>query len=130
MSIIVVAGRFTRDAEIRHTPKGTAVAAFGIAENVYRDGVQEAQFYNCQIWGERAAKIAPYIKKGGAATVSGTLQIREYKDKSGTPRTAVEINTDNVTLQGNADNNAAPAAKVKAAETLQPIDDIDNDIPF
>jgi len=68
MSAIAVAGRFTKDGEIRTTKNGHHILSFGIAENVYMNGEEQAQFFNCQLFGNRAEKLAPYIKKGGAAT--------------------------------------------------------------
>ncbi|MCP2041905.1 single-strand DNA-binding protein [Neisseria sp. HSC-16F19] len=128
MSAIAVAGRFTKDAETRYTPKGTAVTSFGIAENVYINGEQTAQFFNCQMFGERGEKLAQYIKKGSPATVFGTLKIRKYTDKSGTERTSVEIDVGDITLQGSkADGEAPKPAKPSAP---QPMDDIESDVPF
>ncbi len=72
MSAIAVAGRFTKDGEIRTTKNGHHILSFGIAENVYMNGEEQAQFFNCQLFGNRAEKLAPYIRKGGAATVFGS----------------------------------------------------------
>ena len=102
MSAIAVAGRFTKDGEIRTTKNGHHILSFGIAENVYMNGEEQAQFFNCQLFGNRAEKLAPYIRKGGAATVFGSLQIRKYTDRQGTERTAIEINVNDIALQGSA----------------------------
>lgn len=127
MAVIVIAGRFTKDAEIRQTQDGKIFARFGIAENVYRNGKQEAQFFDCQLWGQRAEKIAPYITKGGAATVFGTLQLREYTAQNGEKRTALDVSVNDITLQGcGQDSRMQPAT----AQAAQPQEEITEDIPF
>lgn len=93
MSIIAVAGRIARDAQIKTLPDGSLIAEFSIAENIYAGGKEEAQFFNCAMFGARAEKVAPYIKKGGAATVFGTLHIRRYTAKD-------DIRVNDITLQG------------------------------
>ncbi len=142
MAVIVIAGRFTKDAEIRQTQDGKIFARFGIAENVYRNGGQEAQFFDCQLWGQRAEKLAPYITKGGAATVFGTLQLREYTAQNGEKRTALDVSVNDITLQGNAAANGQPVQQRERQNpppypplrqhptAPTPQDDIDDDVPF
>lgn len=102
MNNITVVGRFTKNAETRVTPNGKYITTFSLAENTYQNGEQTAQFYDCQLWGERGQKLAQYIQKGGNATVTGSLQIRKYTDRQGTERTAIEINVNDIALQGSA----------------------------
>lgn len=145
MSAIAVAGRFTKDGEIRITPNGRHILNFGIAENIRINGQEQAQFFNCQLFGNRAEKLAPYIKKGGAATVFGSLQTRQYTDRQGIERQGIDIIVGDITLQGSRDQAHAsqpathPAAarqpapqpvKRQAPPQAVPQDDIDDDVPF
>lgn len=132
MAVIVIAGRFTKDAEIRQTQDGKIFARFGIAENVYRNGRQEAQFFDCQLWGQRAEKLAPYITKGGAATVFGTLQLREYTAQNGEKRTALDVSVNDITLQGGGQDSRTQPAPPQARQAVHPAQaaDIDDDVPF
>lgn len=107
MSIIAVAGRIARDAQIKTLPDGSLIAEFSIAENIYSGGKEEAQFFNCAMFGARAEKVAPYIKKGGAATVFGTLHIRRYTAKDGGERTSADIRVNDITLQGSRQDGQA-----------------------
>lgn len=52
-------------------------------------------------------KVAPYIKKGGAATVFGTLHIRRYTAKDGSERTSTDIRVNDITLQGSRQDGQA-----------------------
>ncbi|OAM44446.1 hypothetical protein A7Q03_08770 [Eikenella sp. NML99-0057] len=133
MSAIAVAGRFTKDGEIRITPNGHHILNFGIAENIRINGQEQAQFFNCQLFGNRAEKLAPYIKKGGAATVFGSLQIRQYTDRQGIERQGIDIIVGDITLQGSRDQAHAsqPATHPAAARQSAPVEDLDSsEIPF
>ena len=85
---IAIAGRFTRDPELRRTATGKAVASFTLA--VDRDG-EGCDFIPCVAWEKTAEHIANYFYKGKMALVSGRLQQREYTDKEGRKRTAYEV---------------------------------------
>ena len=126
MSAIAVAGRFTKDGEIRTTKNGHHILSFGIAENVYMNGEEQAQFFNCQLFGNRAEKLAPYIRKGGAATVFGSLQIRKYTDRQGFERQSVEIIVGDITLQGSSTDRQQPPRQQPVPQQS----DIDDDVPF
>ena len=128
MSAIAVAGRFTKDGEIRTTKNGHHILSFGIAENVYMNGEEQAQFFNCQLFGNRAEKLAPYIRKGGAATVFGSLQIRKYTDRQGFERQSREIIVGDITLQGSSTDRQQSQPRQQPPAPQQ--SDIDDDVPF
>ncbi|ULJ60817.1 single-stranded DNA-binding protein [Wielerella bovis] len=127
MSIIAVAGRVGRDAEVRATPNGKYITNFTIAETIYSNGKKKSQWFQCKMFGERGEKLAQYIKKGGAVTVYGTLEVRQYTDKQGMERTAVEIAVNDVVLQGNATDNQSSSQQ---RQHSAPIEDIEDDIPL
>ena len=134
MSIIVIAGRFSRDAEVRYLPDGTTVAGFSVAENVYNGQQQQAQFWECSLFGKRAESLAPYIKKGGAATVYGEPRQRKYTGKDGIERTVTEIRVNDITLQGGKQDNgvqaAPPPRQRQAPRQAAPVGGDLDDIPF
>ena len=127
MRAIAVSGRFTKDGEIRTTKNGHHILSFGIAENVYMNGEEQTQFFNCQLFGNRAEKLAPYIRKGGAATVFGSLQIRKYTDRQGFERQSIEIIVGDITLQGSSTDRQQ--AQPRQPPTPQQ-SDIDDDVPY
>ena len=97
---ITIAGRFTKDPELRRTPTGTAVASFTLA--VDRDfadkqsGKKETDFIECVAWRNTAEFIDKYFSKGRMAVVSGRLQIRSWTDKEGNKRKTAEVVAENV----------------------------------
>ena len=97
---ITIAGRLTRDPELRRTGSGVAVASFTVA--VDRDfasresGERETDFIDCVAWRQTGEFVSKYFTKGSMAVVSGRLQIRGWTDKDGNKRRTAEVVTDNV----------------------------------
>ena len=67
MNKVLLIGRLTRDAELRYTPSGKAVASFTVA--VQRNK-EEADFINCVAWNKVAENLANYTSKGSLVGVS------------------------------------------------------------
>jgi single-strand DNA-binding protein len=117
---ITIMGRLTRDVELRRTGSGVAVASFTLA--VDRDfsskgNEKETDFIDCVAWRQTGEFVSKYFAKGRMACVSGSLQIRKWKDKDGNERRSAEIIADsvyfadskNVAENGNSRPTAAPA---------------------
>lgn len=135
MNNITVAGQIGRDAETRYLPDGTPVTSFSVADSQGRE--KPTIWWRCGLFGKRAESLAPYLLKGQAVTVSGTVTEREYQ-KDGATVKAMEIRVQDVALQGGKREGAAPApARAPAAQRHAPaarapsgFDDMDDDIPF
>ena len=143
MNAITITGRLTADIEIRYTAASKAVGNFTVASDYGYGTNKKTNFFNCQLWGERAEKVAEYMLKGQAVTVIGEVGIRQYEKKDGTKATAVDVNVDKFEFQGSkADKEKdkptqTPPAPPKSQQTYAgasgsepPIDDFDDDIPF
>jgi single-strand DNA-binding protein len=128
MNNITVAGQIGRDAETRYLPNGDPVASFSVADSQGRD--KPTIWWRCSLFGKRAESLAPYLLKGQAVTVSGTVTEREYT-KDGAQHKAMEIRVQDVALQGGKREGAAPArAPAPAPAQSRTFDDMDDDIPF
>lgn len=65
--------RIGRDAELRYTAQGDAVANVSLAFNYGRkgaDGKKPTQWVDASLWGKRAEALAPYLTKGSQVTVT------------------------------------------------------------
>jgi single-strand DNA-binding protein len=93
---IVLVGRLVADPELRQTQDGTPVTSFRIAVNrpKGRSGQEQTDFFGVSVWRQRAEIAAKYLQKGKPVLVAGRLQIREYTDRDGNKRTAVEVTAD------------------------------------
>jgi single-strand DNA-binding protein len=97
---VILAGRLTKDPELRYTASGTAVANFGLAANRrYRQGEEtreETLFIDLVAFGRQAELVEKYLKKGSPIYLEGRLQQRKWEDQSGQPRTKYEIVAENI----------------------------------
>lgn len=93
MNVITIAGRIGKDAEIRMTGNGKAVASFSVADDQGRD--KGTIWWNCQLWGERGEKLSQYLLKGSSVTVTGNVTEREYEGKK-----YYDVRVNDVALQG------------------------------
>ena len=83
---VVLVGRLTKDAELRHTPSNVAVATFTLAVNRNRkseNGEREADFINVVIWRQQAENLANWAKKGALIGITGRIQTRSYDNQQG-----------------------------------------------
>ena len=142
-------GNLTRDVELRVTPKGTAVAQFGLAINRQwkPDGgekQEEVTFIDCEAWGKSGENIAKYCSKGKPLYVEGRLRLDQWEDKkTNEKRSKLKVVVETFQFLGGRDDAGdgaqreseppakapqkyAPAGVAKAAS-----EDLDKDpIPF
>lgn len=94
LNVVAIMGRLARDPELRQTTTGKSVASFRIACDRGRkdaNGQNQADWLDVVAWGKTAEFICKYFPKGALIAIDGRLQIRQYQDKNGQNRTAVEI---------------------------------------
>ena len=108
LNVVAIMGRLVADPELRTTPQGTSVTTFRIAcdRNFVRQGEQrQADFLDVVAWRQQAEFVCRYFQKGSLIAISGSIQTRQYQDKNGNNRTAVEIVADNVNFAGSKSSN-------------------------
>ena len=94
MNKVVLIGNLTRDPELSETNSGIAVCRFGLAINRQyssSDGERETDFFQVTAWRGTGENVARYCKKGHKVAVVGSIQMRNYEDREGVKRTAVDI---------------------------------------
>lgn len=91
--------RFGQDGELRATASGTSVLSVRCPLESGWGDKKTTSWVTCALFGKRADALAPYIKKGGQATIQGALRVREF-EHNGEKRTAVEVLVDEIELQG------------------------------
>lgn len=129
LNSVVLMGRLTADPELKYTPSNIAVTAFKIAvDRSYSGNNRERQtdFISVVAWRKTAEFITRYFTKGQMIAVEGSIQTRNYEDKSGNRRTAVEVVVSNVSFCGDKRHEASSAAFDESAfEEIS-----DDDLPF
>ena len=100
---VTLMGRLVADPELKTTQNGTSVVSFRLAvERNYAPQGQERQadFIPCVAWRQTAEFISKYFAKGRMIAVEGSLQSRNYEDKNGQKRTAIEVIVERVHFTG------------------------------
>lgn len=120
-------GRAGKDAETRYTQGGQPVTAWSLAVDTGWGDKKKTIWLDCSYWGERGAKVAEYIRKGGQLGVTGEIGAREHDG-----RTYITLNVQNVTLIGGRNDDAPRQQRQQRQSTpAQRADDFnDDDIPF
>ena len=115
LNVVAIMGRLVADPELRTTQSGTNVCSFRIAcdRNFARQGEQrQADFIDIVAWRQQAEFVSKYFQKGSLIAIEGSLQTRQYQDKNGNNRTAVEVVANNVNFAG---SNRMAAIRAAAA---------------
>lgn len=103
INTVVIAGRTTKDPEIKVTPSGTAVLSLSLAVNDTKKNAQGewedvVDFFDCKVFGKRAESLAQYIPKGSKLTINGRLHQDRWQGQDGTNRSRVSIIVQDIEL--------------------------------
>lgn len=124
MNNLTIAGNVVRDAELRNTQNGKQVLGFSVAVNRNKD---HAEFFDCSVWGERAAKLQPYIRKGDRITVCGEVSAREHNGKA-----YLQVFVKDLTFGGSSGRSEEPRQQDQSSQQVPAggYGDMDDEIPF
>ena len=103
LNVVAIMGRLVADPELRTTQNGTNVCSFRIAcdRNFARQGEQrQADFIDIVAWRQQGEFVSKYFQKGSLIAIEGALQTRQYEDRNGNKRTAVEVVANNINFAG------------------------------
>jgi single-strand DNA-binding protein len=140
---VILVGNLGRDAELRYTPGGAAVATLNLATTeVWNDKggqrQEKTEWHRIVLWGKQAESLQEYLTKGKQIYVEGRLQTRQWDDKDGNKRYTTEIKADRVTLLGGSGGGGRAASMDRGGSAVShtgsdepPMEPItDDDIPF
>ena len=144
---VILVGNLGRDAELRYTPGGAAVATLNLATTeVFKDREgqkkEDTQWHRVILWGKTAETLQDYLTKGKQIYVEGKLQTRKWKDKDGNDKYTTEVRGDRVVLlsgggrgdgMGRGEGGGRPTAAADEFGHGEPggsVELTDDDIPF
>ena len=124
LNVVAIMGRLVADPELRITPAGHSVCSFRIAcdrSYVQQGQERQADFIDIVAWRQQADFVSKYFRKGSMIAVEGSLQTRQYQDKQGSKRTAVEVVANNISFAGakRQDGQSAPSYEQQAKNHVQ-----------
>lgn len=135
-NMVILAGRLTRDPELRYIPSGAAVCELGLAVSRRfrtKSGEQreDTLFINVVTWERTAEWCGENLRKGRPIMVEGRLKGDEWEDKNtGQKRTAINVHATRVqTLDwedrgGGGGEGGAQRPQPRPIEEPVPEDDI------
>ena len=78
-------GNLGADPEMRYNPNGSAMTTFSVATSrswkKNEEWVEETEWHNIVVWGDRAERAAERLRKGNRVYVEGRLQTRSWQDE-------------------------------------------------
>lgn len=110
LNVIAIMGRLVADPQLRQTQQGTSVASFRIAcdrNRADQNGQRQADFFDVVAWRGTAEFVCKYFQKGSLIAIDGQLQSRQYQDKNGNNRTAIEIVASNINFAGSKNSSGS-----------------------
>ena len=137
-----------RDAEVRHTASGDAVATLSFAYNWGKkgqDGKKQTTWVDCALWGDRGTKMQEWLLKGTTWDVTlEDVRLEEFKKRDGSPGFKMAARVSNIDFivgcdyGGGAGQQRESQGKKPAQPTRQApqpgcgsgFDDMNDDIPF
>ncbi len=131
---VFLAGRLTRDPELRYIQSGTALCKLGLAvSRKYRtkDGElrEETLFINVTCWGKTAEYVGENYHKGRPVLIEGKLKSDDWEDKNtGQKRTSIEVTADRVHALDWDDRGGGKPSKPEPRAIEEPVPE--DDIPF
>jgi single-strand DNA-binding protein len=144
---VILVGNLGRDAEMRFTPGGAAVATLNLATTeVWNDKggqkQEKTEWHRVVLWGKTAESLNEYLTKGKQIYVEGRLQTRKWQDKDGQDKYTTEIRGDRIVLLGGGGGGGggarqqnrgggAGASSGSDDHMGEPVSELtDDDIPF
>lgn len=136
---VILTGRLTATPELKTTTSGVSVTSFSIAvQRQFKsaDGSYQTDFINIVAWRNTAEFVTRYFEKGQLIAIVGSIQTRQYEDKTGAKRTAFEVVADEAQfVESKKDSAARPADEFKAppvtgGNTMEFEEVSDDELPF
>lgn len=129
LNVAHIAGRLTRDPELKALPSGQSIANLSIATNhtyTNKEGEKKdiAEYHNVIIFGKQAENSAKFLKKGDEALVEGRLQTRSW-DKDGQKQSRTEIIANSIQF-----GSKAPTPKAGNTDVDYPVPEEGIEVPF
>jgi len=131
--------RIGKDAEVRYTPGGAAVANVSLAFTYGKkgdDGKRPTQWVDASLWGQRVESLAPYLTKGKQIVAYlEDVHIQTYTKGDGTQASKIAARIADLEFVAGgeqAESQPRQQPKPQAAPQSQGsgFDDMDDDIPF
>jgi single-strand DNA-binding protein len=132
--------RIGKDAEVRFTPGGAAVANVSLAFTYGKkgdDGNRPTQWVDASLWGQRAESITPYLQKGKQIVAYlEDVHLQTFTKGDGTQATKMVARLADLEFVADGSSDGQRAAPKPPTRPAPPpsqgsgFDDFPDDVPF
>lgn len=137
MNKVILIGRLTKDAEVRHSQgeNSTAIARYNLAvdRRFKKDGdAQTADFINCVAFGRGAEFAEKYLRKGTKIAIVGRIQTGSYTNKDGQKVYTTDVVVEEQEFaESKASQSESASTPASVGDGFMSIPDgIDEELPF
>ena len=140
-----IAGRLTRDAEVRTTSQDKQVVNFSVATNdSYRnkqgERIEQTTYFDCSYW--ITPNVAKILTKGSLVELSGRISSSEWIGKDGEVKSGLNFHTSKIKLHGSGKRSEVAEAEINQSQSSNSqfvrntqntnpfADETDDDLPF
>ena len=120
---VVLAGRITKEPELRKTQTGKSVCSFVIAcdRPKTKDGESAADFISCVAWNQSADYLCAYAHTGDLIGIQGSIQTRSYDDQtSGQRKYVTEVLANRLTILSSVSRQQEQSQEKKEPAPAEP----------
>jgi len=119
---ITIVGNLGRDPESRTLPNGDTLAEISVATTERRRGADGqpsdlTTWFRVSLFGKLGETAVQYLRKGSYVYVDGSLTARDYTDRDGQPRHALEVRAREMRMLDRRED-VQPAAPAESPRTL------------
>ena len=119
MNKVILAGRLTRDPEVRYAQSAEpmAIARYSLAvdRRFKREGEASADFINCVAFGKNAEFAEKYLRQGIKIAVCGRIQTGSYTNKDGQKVYTTDVVVEEQEFCEKKSDSAAPTQPTPSA---------------
>ena len=143
MAQLIGLARLGRDAELRTTQSGDAVASLSLAMDYRAGREKETQWVDGALWGKMAETLTQYLVKGKLVCVTlDDVHIEEFQKRDGTSGTKLVGRVSKLELAGggrdDGERSERPAERPAQRQAPKPparssadaFSGMDDDVPF
>lgn len=133
VNVVLLAGRLTRDVQMKYLANQTAVSEFSIAVNEKRKDKERAHFIDLIAFGKNAELLNQHFGKGKEIFVTGRLDYQAWDDrKTGAKRSKLGVVLESFEFVGPKTDGGRVKAREGEAPFRNDVPDVplDDDSPF
>ena len=107
---VMLIGNVGKDADLRYTANGTAMASFSLAVNSRRRGQSgevedQTEWFSIVMFADTAERLSQHVTKGKSLYIEGRLQTRTYDNAEGVKQYRTEVIMNNLEFLGSRDSD-------------------------